>query len=303
MPFLIPYTFQAGTKAKSNEVNENFLAVKQFVDLLEQDSAQLQVNVSDIEANKADLNGNSNVRFQVDDAVNGKDAVNLDTLKEQVANTLDYISGFVLTRVSDTQVRASAGSCYDSTLEHMITSTGNLTLTASGLGANATYYVYVVATTDGSATPKLAYGTSSSTVALPEGYDIYRRLGYFTTDADSDISNVSSESGNATQGIYIVDMGWSGTSWWRTYSNGWKECGGQISGSATNLITVKFPNGLRFNNPSTIRFASAKRAGYSRNQGSVNYTQEQGIFVNVTATSFQFQWALWGPTDWEAKGY
>lgn len=302
MPFLIPYTFQAGTKAKANEVNENFLAVKQFVDLLEQDSAQLQVNVSDIEANKADLNGNANIRFQVDDAVNGKDAVNLDTLKGQIANTLDYISGFVLTRVSDTQVRASAGSCYDSTLQHLITSTGNLTLTASGLGANATYYVYVVATSDGSQTPKLAYGTSSSTVALPEGFDIFRRLGYFTTDAESDILNVSSESGNATQGIYIVSMGWSGTSWWRTYSNGWKECGGQIN-SQSETVTVTFPNGTSFTNPSSIRFATAKRSTYQRDLGKVNYTQEQGVITNVTATSFKFTWGYFGLTDWEAKGY
>ena len=293
MPFLIPYTFQAGTKAKANEVNENFLAVKQFVDLLEQDSAQLQVNVSDIEANKADLNGNSNVRFQVDDAVNGKDAVNLDTLKGQVANTLDYISGFVLTRVSDTQVRASAGSCYDSTLEHMITSTGNLTLTASGLGANATYYVYVVATSNNSQTPQLAYGTSSSTVALPEGYDIYRRLGYFTTDADGDISNVSSESGNATQGIYIIDMGWSGTSWWRTYSNGWKECGGQTNLTYAANKTISFPNGIKF---STTNYNLQLTCTY--------YERMQGVgWRSKAATSFVA--VAWGncTMNWEAKGY
>ena len=302
MPFLIPYTFQAGTKAKANEVNENFLAVKQFVDLLEQDSAEVQVNISDIQVNKADLNGNANIRFQVDDAVNGKDAVNLDTLKGQIANTLDYISGFVLTRVSDTQVRASAGSCYDSTLQHLITSTGNLTLTASGLGTNATYYVYVVATPDGSATPQLAYGTSSATVALPEGFDIYRRLGYFTTDSDGDILNVSSESGNATQGIYIVSMGWSGTSWWRTYSNGWKECGGQIN-SQSSTVTVTFPNSISFTNPTSVRFATAKRSNYQRNLGNVNYTEEQGVITNVTSTSFQFTWGYFGITDWEAKGY
>lgn len=299
MPFLIPYTFQAGTKAKANEVNENFLAVKQFVDLLEQDSAQLQVNVSDIEANKADLNGNSNVRFQVDDAVNGKDAVNLDTLKEQVANTLDYISGFVLTRVSDTQVRASAGSCYDSTLEHMITSTGNLTLTASGLGANATYYVYVVATADGSATPKLAYGTSSSTVALPGGYDIYRRLGYFTTDADADILNVSSESGNATQGIYIVSMGWSGTSWWRTYSNGWKECGGQVihTDMQVHSDTVRYPNNIRFTrNPCGIQVADTGYGGQETRTGNeiTSYSTTQFVYKHYGFNTGFF---------WEAKGY
>ena len=293
MPFLIPYTFQAGTKAKANEVNENFLAVKQFVDLLEQDSAQLQVNVSDIEANKADLNGNSNVRFQVDDAVNGKDAVNLDTLKGQVANTLDYISGFVLTRVSDTQVRASAGSCYDSTLEHMITSTGNLTLTASGLGANATYYVYVVATSNNSQTPQLAYCTSSSTVALPEGYDIYRRLGYFTTDADGDISNVSSESGNATQGIYIIDMGWSGTSWWRTYSNGWKECGGQTNLTYAANKTISFPNGIKF---STTNYNLQLTCTY--------YERMQGVGWRSKATTSFVALAYGNCTmNWEAKGY
>lgn len=297
MPFEIPYTFYAGTKAKAEEVNRNFLAVKQFIDILEQDTAENTVEISDIQANKADLNGNAQIRFQVDDAINGKDAVNKDMVNQLTANVLDYIGGFVLTRVSDTQIRASAGACWDSTHTHMIQSTGNLTLDTNNLAANATYYVYVVDDTTGTNLPQLAYGDNQNTVALPDGYDVYRRLGYFTTDSDADILNVSSESGNASQGIYVINDWHSGKSWARVWSNGFKECGGE---APTGASSVTFPNNIVMSD--TNYYCNAMLIGPWTFHACIQNLRTDGFNISTQEHSASRNNCI-GPCRWEARGY
>ena len=76
MVWEIPYTFIAGTKAKANEVNGNFTSIKQFVDQLESNLATAELDINNLETNKADINGSQNEVFQVADAENNKDAVN-----------------------------------------------------------------------------------------------------------------------------------------------------------------------------------------------------------------------------------
>ena len=186
MPFDIPYTFIAGQKAKANEVNANFLGVKQFVDILEQQGATNELDIATLESNKANINGNSGYRFQVADAINSMDAVNLNTLDNLTANSKYYIGGFDLSKQSNTSIRATAGSCYDSTLEEMITSTGTLTLNTSSAGNNVTRYIFVVWNED-TLTAQLAMSTSSSTPSMPAGYTHYRRLGQFTTDSSGNV--------------------------------------------------------------------------------------------------------------------
>lgn len=192
MPFEIPYTFIAGQTAKAAEVNSNFLGVKQFVDLLEQNSAQNELDIATLTANKANINGNSSYRFQVADAINTMDAVNLSTFNDLTANSKYYIGGFELSKQSTTSIRASAGSCWDSTYQEMITSTGNLTLSTSGAGDNVTRYIYVCWNADTMAA-ELTYSSNSSTPNLPSGFEFFRRIGQFTTDSDGNIQSVTKD--------------------------------------------------------------------------------------------------------------
>ena len=112
MVWIIPNTFIAGTKAKANEVNENFTSAKQFMDNLETEQATNTADILQLEQNKADLNGSFEQRFQVADATNSFDAINKQTLLNLVKNTQEVIKGFVLSKFNNTTVSATAGS-YD----------------------------------------------------------------------------------------------------------------------------------------------------------------------------------------------
>lgn len=189
MVWIIPNTFIAGTKAKANEVNENFTSAKQFMDNLETEQATNTADILQLEQNKADLNGSFEQRFQVADATNSFDAINKQTLLNLVKNTQEVIKGFVLSKFNDTTVSATAGSCYDSTFVYMITSTTSLSKAQNNLGNNAKYYVYVCADKDNDKC-ELVISLSNTTPELPAGFEYYRQLGYFTTDKSGKISQV-----------------------------------------------------------------------------------------------------------------
>lgn len=241
MPFEIPYTFIAGQTAKAAEVNENFLGVKQFVDILEQNSAQNELDVATLEANKANINGSSNYRFQVADAINSMDAVNKQTLEDLTANSKYYIGGYDLAKQSTTSIRASAGSCYDSTFETMIISTGTLTLDTASAGDNTTQYIYVVLNEDTLET-QLVMSTNSSSPGLPSGFTLFRRIGQFTTDSNGNIASVTKEG----QQAYISDLQSNNGSY--TFPGGftikWGTLGGWVGSSnyyQTQTVTFAEP--------------------------------------------------------------
>jgi hypothetical protein len=193
MVWIIPNTFIAGTKAKANEVNENFTSAKQFMDNLETEQATNTADILQLEQNKADLNGNFEQRFQVANATNSFDAINKQTLLNLVSNTQEVIKGFVLSKFNNTTVSATAGSCYDSTFVYMIASATSLSKAQENLGNNAKYYVYVCADKD-TGNCELVISLSNTTPELPGGYEYYRQLGYFTTDGSGKISQVLNNS-------------------------------------------------------------------------------------------------------------
>ena len=186
MVWEIPYTFIAGTKAKANEVNSNFTSIKQFVDQLESNQATNELNISNLESNKADVNGSQTEIFQVANAANNFDAVNLQSLKDYTANTLDVIRGFIPSKSNSNTISCTAGDCWDSTYTEMISSSTSLSLQDTALSADTTYYIYVCYNTDTS-TCQLAFSTNSTTPALPVGFTLFRKIGSFTTDNDSNI--------------------------------------------------------------------------------------------------------------------
>ena len=189
MVWEIPYTFIAGTKAKANEVNGNFTSIKQFVDQLESNLATAELDINNLETNKADINGSQNEVFQVADAENNKDAVNLETLKAQTANSLDAIRGFIPFQSNSNTISCTAGDCWDSTYEQMISSSTMITLSDTTLANSSTYYIYVCYDKETSSC-KLAFSTNSTTPTLPAGYDYFRKVGSFTTNSSGHIDTV-----------------------------------------------------------------------------------------------------------------
>lgn len=189
MVWEIPYTFIAGTKAKANEVNGNFTSIKQFVDQLESNLATAELDINNLETNKADINGSQNEVFQVADAENNKDAVNLETLRAQTVNSLDVIRGFIPFMSNATTISCTAGNCWDSTYKQMINSFTVLSLQDTALAANTAYYIYVCYDKETSSC-KLAFSTNSTTPTLPAGYDYFRIVGSFTTNGSGHIDTV-----------------------------------------------------------------------------------------------------------------
>lgn len=207
MVWTIPNIFVAGTKARANEVNENFTSIKQFVDTLEVQASTNEIDITNLTNTKANTNGSNQERFQVADATNSFDAINKQTLLNLVKNTQEVIKGFVLSKFNDTTVSATAGSCYDSTFVYMITSTTSLSKTQENLGNDAKYYVYVCADKD-TGTCELVISLSNTTPELPSGFEYYRQLGYFTTDDEGKINQVLNNddtvAGEIAQNGYIT---------------------------------------------------------------------------------------------------
>lgn len=192
MPFEVPYTFIAGQTAKANEVNENFLGVKQFVDILEENEAQCELDIATLETNKADINGNNSYRFQVADALNTMDAVNLQTLDERIANSKGVINGFDLVLSGTNQIILTSGVCYDSTMKEIITSTLNLTINTSTVGANQTQYIYVVYNKD-TGEVEGTVNASTTTPSMPVGFTHFRRIGIITTNVNGHIDYINKD--------------------------------------------------------------------------------------------------------------
>lgn len=280
MVWEIPYTFIAGTKAKANEVNRNFTSIKQFVDQLESNLATAELDISNLEANKADINGSQTEIFQVANAANNFDAVNLQSLKDQTANSLDAIRGFVPSKSNATTISCTAGDCWDSTYEQMISSSTSIKLQDTSLASNSTYYIYVCYDKETSGC-QLAFSTNSNTPTLPAGYDYYRKVGQFTTNSSGDIDIVSAlgtvqfPSKLTTNGYTRLPNGL--TFQWGVFTKSW-------AGAWDTTATVTFPT----------PFKSACFGVFEANNCKQNAGDKCLKFTiqSITNSNFTFLWQM-----------
>lgn len=271
MVWEIPYTFIAGTKAKANEVNSNFTSIKQFVDQLESNLATAELDINNLETNKANINGSQDEVFQVADAENNKDAVNLETLRAQTVNSLDVIRGFVPFMSNATTISCTAGNCWDSTYEQMISSSTALSLQDTTLAASATYYIYVCYDKETSSC-KLAFSTNSNTPTLPAGYDYFRIVGSFTTNSSGHIDIVSPlgtiqfPSKLTTNGYTKLPNGL--TFQWGVYTGPWY--------SSEQVVIVTFP--IEFN---IACFAAFLSSTFKQNNGDKRRNEQITSFTKT----------------------
>ena len=76
MGIVKPYTFVAGSKARANEVNENFDLLYQQVNSNISNITQNETDIAQLGSSKANINGSSTQRFAVGNPVSNSDAVN-----------------------------------------------------------------------------------------------------------------------------------------------------------------------------------------------------------------------------------
>lgn len=201
-----PFTFVAGTKARANEVNQNFDVLYSQVN---SNISAINTNANDIDtldSNKANVNGSSSQRFAVADPTSPSDAVNKQSLTKAIGNSINYIDGYVISKDSgnpNNTILVTPGSCYDSTKKIVLTKDTSTTKQNTSQGASLTYYVYVIGNNSGSSVDILI-SDLSVTPLLPEGYEKFRQIGNYTTDSSGNIHIISNYS-NSVSATTIVN--------------------------------------------------------------------------------------------------
>jgi hypothetical protein len=187
-----PFTFVAGTKARANEVNQNFDVLYSQVN---SNISAINTNANDIDtldSNKANVNGSSSQRFACADPTSPSDAVNKQSLTKAIGNSINYIDGYVISKDSgspNNAILVTAGSCYDYTKSVVLAKDTSTTKQNTSQGASTTYYVYVIGS-DSGISVDILISSSAVTPALPEGYAKFRQIGKYTTDSSSNINKI-----------------------------------------------------------------------------------------------------------------
>ena len=187
-----PFTFTANTYAKASEVNADFDIVYAQVNTNISNIAQNATDIDNLESNKADKAGSTTQVFKVADPIASNDAVNKQTLSRQIANSVDYIGGLTITKDSgnpEDTIIVNAGSAYDSTKSVVLNLASSTSKQNLNQGASTTYYVYIIGNSDGTLVDILI-SSNSTTPTLPDGYTLYRQIGYYTTNSDSEIDTI-----------------------------------------------------------------------------------------------------------------
>ena len=283
-----PYTFQAGTKARASEVNQDFDILYSEVNRIGTEVINTDIDIQNLAESKADINGSAGQVFKMADAVDSYDGINKNVLENSIANIKDYIRGFIISKDTDTSIIVSSGSCYDSTFTVVINSTGNITKENTTQSANTTYYIYAISDSTARQVDILISQTGVNP-PLPSGYTLFRQIGMYKTDVDGKIKYIYQHNSTTPEvKATIIDTYVNGTSWYRIYSDGWCEQGGMSNSNVTFLKSFANTNyGIQAHSvDSTLQDWTDDIGIYDRTENGFSV-----YFPHSTQTS-----------SWEAKG-
>lgn len=185
---ILRWKFVSGTNAKSQEVNENFSDIVTAVNNQANALTTVQTNITDLNANKANVNGSSSNTFQVAAGNNLLDAINLQQLKQMMAVAFPLIRGVKITLTGQT-IQITSGMAYDNTLTYLM-NIQETTITPSSPIGNSTYYIYVDTLPTTLNQVNFTYTQNANGPAVPSG-NIWRQIGYFVTDVSGNIQTVT----------------------------------------------------------------------------------------------------------------
>ena len=292
MSKLQPAVPNPNTKARANEVNDNFDVLYSQVN---SNITEIENNAEDIDEltlNKANINGNSTQRFAVADPISNSDAINKQSMFGYLGNTLDYISGLTISKDSgspNNAILVTPGAAYDSTYSTVLKLDSNTTKTNTTQAANATYYVYIIGNATGSSIDILI-STTNVNPTLPSGYTLYRLIGYYTTNSSSNIYNTfyyGDTTGTAQGGNPLMD---------RTFMPDWRTVESFSNNTTyyadTNIIlfpeissngyTATFYYGTSSSNMSSFRLSD----GDTYNTKSTYIPVPRGFYYKINNTGW-----------------
>lgn len=287
MTITIPYIFQAGTKAKAQEVNDNFTAIVTEVNSLSSDILENATDITTLRNTKADLNGNTNNRFSVANPVNSGDAVNKQTL----INITGYgVFGLQLSKADETHITCTAGATWDSTQSKILGFNEEQSIEFSTGSSNTTYYVYIIATADGLQTD-LFVSTSSNNPPLPEGYTLFKQLGVLQTEEDSGNIYYVNNNGEFNQTLvlasYLPKLNYNGTIIADVNTTHTADSNGFIIATAASQYSSASAS-LQVDNASYHFFSTG--GSYVRSALSLPVWKDQTYRLNVSSTQGHNLW-------------
>lgn len=180
------WKFTAGTKAKANELNENFTQLlnkgNELVDAID----TINTNIADV----VHKGTSASDVLQVANALSSLDAVNLQTLNSLIEPLKGVMNGYRvnLNMVSNT-IYISPGSCYDSLGNRVIKSTQQLSELGTGRMANATLNLFILKDYTNNNNPTTQV-TNNDYPTLETDTTIYRRMAQLLTNAEGVVTEV-----------------------------------------------------------------------------------------------------------------
>lgn len=195
MTLYLPYTFVGGTAAKAQEVNANLQQVKKYIEDLETTYANYGSLISNLQNNKANVNGSSSQVFNVATPTETYHAVPKYYMQNYYQWLNYLIAGMHITVVDNDSFSIGLGGCGDSTGNYIIKNTSTWTTgNYVNLSANTTYSVWVWANTTGDEHPMndVWLQGEHNTPSIISG-KVMRRIGYITTDGNAHFTSARKE--------------------------------------------------------------------------------------------------------------
>lgn len=199
--------FEPNTLAKATEVDTNFQLLKSEINNMLSSIYNLQDNISNIINNKANINGDPTIPFNVANATDGNHAVNKSLLEAYMGNFVYYIYGLDIKKdissVTQQDIIVTSGECYDDTKQHKLVLNSDTVYSLTSPSPSTNYNVVLFGNDTIGDVQILTYtqGTTipDSVVVSGVTYSYHRTIGSLITDSNSHISSVSSFSNTAQQ--------------------------------------------------------------------------------------------------------